>query len=348
MHNTSDSGYGSARGEMAPPSLEFPPQPIEIDLSNSRTLPSPSPSSSIAWEPTLFPSPHGFPDLNSPYGPISRMQQLPMDRATGQAPLLQWYADNDGPWYPKTISDPISEERTNIKVRSNHRAPVAFGGPYRQQDPLENGSFHFGGPPQSDSGYETKRSHGNASIFSSDINDRDQDCQSLAGHVADYQPFQGLNEALQSRENRTPETWPTHLPASINSPGLFCPTCHKSVKTKSELKSVLTVICHEEPPLIFLRKHDLRHKKPFVCNYPACGRTEGFSTTNDLDRHTKSKHPLATTSKVESIKRYRCVVPGCKSKDKAWPRLDNFRSHLRRVHLNVVGLEANFEKIIRQ
>ncbi|KAF7933756.1 uncharacterized protein EAE98_003465 [Botrytis deweyae] len=331
MHNASDSGYGSTRGEMGPPSLDFPPQPIEIDLSNSRTLPSPSPSSSVAWEPTLFPSPHGFPDLNSPYGPISRMQQLPMDRATGQAPLLQWYADNDGPWYPKTISDPISEERTNIKVRSSNRAPVAFGGPYRQQDPLENGSFHFGGPPQSDSGYETRRSHGNASIFSSDINDRDQDCQSLAGHVADYQPFQGLNEALQSRENRTPEAWPTHLPASINSPGLFCSTCHKSVKTKSELK-----------------KHDLRHKKPFVCNYPGCGRTEGFSTTNDLDRHTKSKHPLATTSKAESIKKYRCVVPGCKSKDKAWPRLDNFRSHLKRVHSNVARLEENFEEMIRQ
>ncbi|TEY34084.1 hypothetical protein BOTCAL_0651g00020 [Botryotinia calthae] len=330
MH-ASDSGYGSTRGEMGPPSLDFPPQPIEIDLSNSRTLPSPSLSSSVALEPTLFPSPHGFPDLNSPYGPISRMQQLPMDRATGQAPLLQWYTDNDGPWYPKTISYPIPEERTNSKVRSNNRAPVAFGGPYRQQDPVENGPFHFGGPPQSDSGYETRRSHGNASIFSSDINDRDQDCQSLAGHVADYQPFQGLNEALQSRETGRPETWPVHLPAPINSPGLFCPTCSKSVKTQSELK-----------------KHDLRHRKPFVCTYPGCGRTEGFSTTNDLDRHTKSKHPLATTSRAESLKRYRCVVPSCKSKDKLWPRLDNFRSHLKRVHSKGDQLGDNFEEMIRQ
>ncbi|KAI9649449.1 hypothetical protein NHQ30_002025 [Ciborinia camelliae] len=329
MH-TSDSGYGSTRGEMGPPSLDFPPQPIEIDLSNSRTLPSPSPSASVGWEPNLFPS-HGFSDLNSPYGPISRIQQLPMDRSTGQAPLLQWYADNDGPWYPKTISDPISEERTNIKVRSSNRAPVTFGGPYRPQDPLENGSFHFGAPPQSDSGYGTRRSVGNASIFSADVNDRDQDCQSLAGHVADYQPFQGLSEALQSRENRTSETWPSHLPASINSPGLFCPTCQKSVKTKSELK-----------------KHDLRHKKPFVCNYPGCPRTEGFSTTNDLDRHTKSKHPLAMTSKAESMKKYRCVVPGCKSRDKAWPRLDNFRSHLKRVHSSFIQFEEKFEEIIKQ
>ncbi|QSZ36502.1 hypothetical protein DSL72_006382 [Monilinia vaccinii-corymbosi] len=330
MH-ASDSGYASTRGEMGPPSLDFPPQPIEIDLSNSRTLPSPSPSSSVAWEPNLF-SPHASSDINSPYGPVSRIQQLPMDRTTGQAPLLQWYADNDGPWYPKTISDPISEERTYIKVRSSHRAPVAFGGPYRQQGPLENGSFHLGAPPQSDSGYGTRRSVGNASIFSADVNDRDQDCQSLAGHVADYQPFQGLNEAaLQSRENRTTEPWPLHLPASINSPGLFCPTCSRSVKTKSELK-----------------KHDLRHKKPFLCNYPGCVRTEGFSTTNDLDRHTKSKHPLAATSKAESMRRYRCVVPDCKSKDKAWPRLDNFRSHLKRVHANHVQSEESFEESIRR
>ncbi|KAB8294845.1 hypothetical protein EYC80_006806 [Monilinia laxa] len=328
MH-TSDSGYGSTRGEMGPPSLDFPPQPIEIDLSNSRTLPSPSPSSSVAWETTLFSS-HGFSDTNSSCAPISRIQQLPMDRTTGQAPLLQWYADNDGPWYPKTISDPISEERTNIKVRSSNRAPVAFGGPYRQHDSLENGSFHFGAPPQSDSGYGTRRSIGNASIFSADVNDRDQDCQNLAGHIADYQPFQGLNEALQSRENRIGEPWPSNLPTSINSPGLFCPTCHKSVKTKSELK-----------------KHDLRHKKPFVCSYPGCVRTEGFSTTNDLDRHTKSKHHLATASKMESMKKYRCVVPGCKSKDKAWPRLDNFRSHLRRVHESYVQSEADFSETIR-
>ncbi|CAD6444423.1 5937cd55-9aab-4e35-9a5a-ab4f32212113 [Sclerotinia trifoliorum] len=327
MH-TSDSGYGSTRGEMGPPSLDLPPQPIEIDLS-LRTLPHPA-FPSISWEPTL-PSTHGFSDLNSPYEPISRIQQLPVDRTTGQAPLLQWYADNDGPWYPKTISDPVSDERANIKVRSNNRAPVAFAVPYREQDHLGNGSFHFGAPPHSDSGYGTRRSVGNASIFSADVSDRDQDCQSLAGHVAGDQPFPGLNEALQSRENRTSEPWPLQLPASINSPGLFCSTCQKFVKTKSELK-----------------KHDLRHKKPFVCKYPGCTRAEGFSTTNDLDRHTKSKHPLATTSRAESMKKYHCVVSGCKSKDKVWPRLDNFRSHLKRVHSNYVKSEDSFEKILKE
>lgn len=100
--------------------------------------------------------------------------------------------------------------------------------------------------------------------------------------------------------------------------------------------------------LIFRRKHDLRHRKPFKCGCPGCPRIEGFSTTNDLDRHTKSKHPLATTSKAEPMKKYHCVVPGCTSKDKAWPRLDNFRSHLRRTHEAFIRLEENFEELIRR
>lgn len=76
------------------------------------------------------------------------------------------------------------------------------------------------------------------------------------------------------------------------------------------------------------RKHDLRHKKPFHCPHSGCSRKEGFSTSNDLDRHTRSKHPTdRTSSKV-----YRCAYPKCKSYTKCWPRLDNFRCHIKRVH----------------
>lgn len=90
------------------------------------------------------------------------------------------------------------------------------------------------------------------------------------------------------------------------------------------------------------RKHDLRHRKPFTCNFPGCQRDEGFSTSNDLDRHTKSKHPSAAA--ISS--RYRCRVQGCKSKEKSWPRLDNFRSHLKRVHK--VEDDEQFEETIRR
>ena len=98
--------------------------------------------------------------------------------------------------------------------------------------------------------------------------------------------------------------------------------------------------------LIIHRKHDFRHRKPFVCNYPGCTRTDGFSTTNDLDRHTKSKHPSAMALSVPT-KRYRCHISGCKSKEKSWPRLDNFRSHLKRVHQEAFQTEDDFDEIIQ-
>jgi hypothetical protein len=217
---------------MGPPSLDFPPRPIEIDLNNSRTLPNPSSSSAIPWESTAV-LPATVPDMNSTYGPISRIQQLPVDRITPQAPLLQWYADNDGPWYPKGISEGITDERTSARARSGNRAPVAFG-QYRQ-DPLENAAFQFGAPPQSDSGYGTRRSDGNASIFSADITDRDQDCHSLTGHPADFQSFPGMHDMLPPRDPRTTDIWPANL-STAESSRLVCPGCMKTVKTKSELK----------------------------------------------------------------------------------------------------------------
>jgi hypothetical protein len=76
-----------------------------------------------------------------------------------------------------------------------------------------------------------------------------------------------------------------------------------------------------------VRKHTRRHEKPFVCREKGCGRTEGFSTSNDLDRHMKSKH-----AELGCGKTWQCLVDRCKSNEKRWPRLDNFRSHLKRVH----------------
>jgi hypothetical protein len=99
--------------------------------------------------------------------------------------------------------------------------------------------------------------------------------------------------------------------------------------------------------LIKCRKHDLRHTKPFMCKVTGCSRTEGFSTTNDLERHTKSKHP-ADMPDTAMTKRFRCLVPGCKSKDKCWPRLDNFRSHLKRVHGNHLRGDDDFDDLIRR
>lgn len=57
-------------------------------------------------------------------------------------------------------------------------------------------------------------------------------------------------------------------------------------------------------------------------------RSEGFETPNDVERHKRSWHP----ERLPDRKYYRCIVAGCRKKEKKWPRADNFRQHLKRVH----------------
>ncbi|KAI9831908.1 MAG: hypothetical protein M1819_004630 [Sarea resinae] len=51
---------------------------------------------------------------------------------------------------------------------------------------------------------------------------------------------------------------------------------------------------------------------------------------NDLDRHKKSLHRARISHGSE--KSHICAAPTCKKKRRLWPRLDNFRQHIRRMH----------------
>lgn len=235
MHS-SDSAqlYQSTRG-MGLPSMDYPPQPVEIELSNSRTLPSPSASAAAHWE---F-QPHGFGEIPTGYNSTSS-RHLHIDsqsRSTNQAPLFQWYTENDGPWVPKGV---IPEERNSRPKRGN-RMSMHQESFYRHPNSLDSGAYPFEAP-HSDSGYGSngaRRSDGNASIFSADITDKDQDSHSNSGPTAEFQPYPGINEVLQSSDfpprigqwNALPSNAPLDLSAN-----LICPTCHKGVKTRSELK----------------------------------------------------------------------------------------------------------------
>lgn len=77
------------------------------------------------------------------------------------------------------------------------------------------------------------------------------------------------------------------------------------------------------------RKHKLRHERPFRCEVPNCKRAKsgGFTTINDLDRHKKSVHRIGLTTKS-----YQCASENCRNKEKIWPRLDNFKQHVERMH----------------
>ncbi|KAK3684882.1 hypothetical protein B0T22DRAFT_201665 [Podospora appendiculata] len=169
---------------------------------------------------------------------------------------------------------------------------------------------------QSDSGYGsiaglTKQSVGNPSIY--DDMDHNTDTQSINRTLSELQ----LPDSISSRNNsHQGKLWNTHGAATNpEDSSLFCTHCQSHVKTKSELN-----------------KHIHRHTKPFKCDEAGCARKEGFISKNDLARHKQSVHKADGT-------KYRCNIDQCAKKTKDWPRADNFRQHLERMHNVKVGLD---------
>ncbi|KAJ4287179.1 hypothetical protein N0V90_012577 [Kalmusia sp. IMI 367209] len=77
-------------------------------------------------------------------------------------------------------------------------------------------------------------------------------------------------------------------------------------------------------------KHMLKHDKPHACDVSGCRRAaqgKGFTTINDLQRHKKSVHRIG----VERDS-YQCASEHCRNRGKIWPRLDNFKQHISRMH----------------
>ncbi|KAH8800886.1 hypothetical protein F5884DRAFT_741399 [Xylogone sp. PMI_703] len=314
-----------------PPRLDYhQPQPMEINLSSSRFLPPPSAASS-SWE---YSSP--LPgDISTPFGApgmtrVALTSHISMDshtQALEQSSIQQWYTANDGPWLPKTLIDPALRELSQDRAHKSNPQP-SFDPRYRPHNTSDSDTLLFH-PTPSDSGYgtATHRSVRNASVYSADMNEREAGCQSFNKPVSvDQQLYNGLGGLSSTRDIGLDGAWDP-LPTIIFTPAstLVCTVCDKLVRTKSELK-----------------KHELRHNQPFKCQHPSCTWNQGFSTPNDLERHTNSKHPARGT------KRYRCPIPGCKSKNKSWPRSDNFKNHLKRLHGSSYSSYREQDDLIRQ
>lgn len=227
--------YGPAK-DMGPPLPEYPPQVLEIDPSSSTSLPSPS--TSVAWNSPAFAA-RGFGDIST-YSPSGATRQVPVEnhsRGTTQDPLLHWYIDNDGPWIPKSSISEVSEERYP-RVLHDNRLQFQHTYPYGQRYSSDSGTYPFG-VPASDSGYGTRRSEGNASVFSADAPDRDQDGQSFGIQVADFQQYPRIDEVLRQGDSHLGE-WAAVPGAAIcddqSEKPFACPRCQKRVKTRSELK----------------------------------------------------------------------------------------------------------------
>lgn len=79
-----------------------------------------------------------------------------------------------------------------------------------------------------------------------------------------------------------------------------------------------------------------------MCQEPGCSRKLGFGTPNDLLRHQQSVHS------ADGIK-YRCMEGSCETKPpKDWPRADNFKQHLKRMHQIDLGSDPDLSKYERR
>lgn len=145
----------------------------------------------------------------------------------------------------------------------------------------------------------------------------------------EMQPFQELKGATATFETSVNDSHDQSRPPSIPPPrDLFCKTCQNHVERPSDLKT-----------------HELQHQIPLVCQVSGCLRAEGFSTSNDLENHIKTKHQSYIPPPDEV---YRCLVPGCKSKTKSWLLLDHFRDHLKRIHGNQLRSEEEFNQMVKR
>ncbi|GAW21463.1 hypothetical protein ANO14919_109820 [Xylariales sp. No.14919] len=225
-------------------------------------------------------------------------------QATGKDPMVRWYEVNDGPWHPPGLTSGTGDGGGRSMMPSIRDSQFIV--PSRSNIPSEI-------MPHSDSGYgsyQNQTSIANGSVCD-DSFDTNPDTQSIMGGSMVDTRFSVSDVVSETPiALNGPCEWGN--PIRIETVTMRCGVCGKSVRTKSELK-----------------KHDQRHKKPFKCDVQDCPRRlEGFSTTNDLDRHKRSVHPGSQTSGH----RYVCPIGPCKSKDKIWPRADNFKAHLKRVH----------------
>jgi len=69
-------------------------------------------------------------------------------------------------------------------------------------------------------------------------------------------------------------------------------------------------------------------KKLHVCTLCAAEPPKCFKTVNDLDRHMRSVHKIYE----DGVRYWKCGVGGCSSAEECWPRLDNFKAHVTRMH----------------
>ncbi|EPS26002.1 hypothetical protein PDE_00938 [Penicillium oxalicum 114-2] len=175
--------------------------------------------------------------------------------------------------------------------------------------PSETGSQHLGSLHSGDSGY------GGTSCGTGSVVPSSYGVDSISSPLAGFNE-QSFGDSI-SMFNRAfvgsttcSEDFPSSLVESVKCDH---PTCTWVGKCPSDK-----------------RKHEARHRKLFKCDEPNCPRKEGFGTINDLARHKKCVHNKEPERGPKMM--YLCFGQNCPRPNKMWPRQDNFKQHLSRMH----------------
>ncbi|KAF2788827.1 hypothetical protein K505DRAFT_101907 [Melanomma pulvis-pyrius CBS 109.77] len=278
--------------------------------------PSPSPSaqtsrtapnlrtSRVGWIPSvpreIDPTLPNASHLAPPQAPRPRTA---LESVGNADPMARFY-NHDAPW----------------SAHNPRSSSVAVARPYFSPSSMEYGMYRE--PPESeiesitrrsDSGYHT---HHPRSVMSSDP-ERGVDQElpaSMTLQVGNMNVNAGPGEQEDMFRGVSTDQGSQYSGRSANQGKEFrCEHCRELSKCKSDHK-----------------KHMLKHIKPFKCDIPNCKRGgQGFATENDLMRHKKSVHRIGMLTNS-----YQCASESCRNREKIWPRLDNFKQHIHRMHLN--------------
>lgn len=165
---------------------------------------------------------------------MGQSQHFPSQSRPAQNPALERYvcASREVPWNPLLASNPTAPQTA---PGFSYKHDGASFSPYSNHAPSEPDTT---GPP--DSGYGTL-SRAGGSVGSGSIHgdcDRFADSTSLAGHPVAF-PY---DRSVVSPGTRRPpaSTYGTDASANGHSNRLVCEYCHDEVKTRSELKYVVS------------------------------------------------------------------------------------------------------------
>ena len=326
---------------MPPPGRPAPIDPPVFNFTDTSV-----PSTPPAWDSLNFnniPNRSNYPvdiriddisDATRSTAPHAELTEI-------QDPLTRFYSGRDDPWIPQQSllqysTMPVPSQRA-ITSQPRPTAPDVAVFDHHSSAPSSEVGSSNAVPCRSDSGYMTKPATTRSvqSVDSGETND-------LSTRFDSMRPYGGAPRHARQSINQFPTVPQPILGNAQGLPvnSLQCHHCGEIQKCRSDYKYDFGPLSH-----LFetdeIRKHITRHEKPHKCDVLGCTRKEGFTSANDLDRHKKSKHNITPTH--GSDRSYKCAAEQCKKKVKIWPRLDNFRQHVLKIHP-----EENTDVLIRK